>query len=162
MKKIVYPGSFDPPTNGHVDLILRASKIFDFIIVAILNNPQKKPFFSLEERIEMLKKIIKKNNLNKKVEIDSFDGLLVDYLRKKKCNTVLRGLRALSDFEYEFQMILTNRKMFPEMETIYLMPDIRWIYLSSSLIKEIASFGGDISDFVPKDIIPIVEKRFAR
>ncbi|MCX7910305.1 MAG: pantetheine-phosphate adenylyltransferase [Endomicrobia bacterium] len=160
MRKIIYPGSFDPPTNGHVDLILRASKIFDFVIVAILNNPNKNTFFSLEERIEMLQEIIKKNNLKNKVEIDNFNGLLVDYLKFKKCNLVLRGLRAISDFEYEFQMILTNRKMFSEIETIYLMPDIKWIYLSSSLIKEIAGFGGDISEFVPKEIIPIIKRKF--
>ncbi|MCS7230837.1 MAG: pantetheine-phosphate adenylyltransferase [Elusimicrobiota bacterium] len=160
MRKIIYPGSFDPPTNGHVDLILRASKIFDFVIVAILNNPNKNALFSLEERIEMLQEIIKKNNLKNKVEIDNFNGLLVDYLKLKKCNLVLRGLRVMSDFEYEFQMILTNRKMFPEIETIYLMPDIKWIYLSSSLIKEIASFGGDISEFVPKEIIPLVRRKF--
>lgn len=160
MKKIVYPGSFDPPTNGHLDLILRACKIFDFVIVAILNNPNKKSFFSLEERLDMLNKIISKRNLKNKVEIDTFNGLLVDYLKFKKCNIVLRGLRAISDFEYEFQMILTNRKMFKEMETIYLMPDMKWSFISSSLIKEIASFGGDISNFVPKEIITFIKRKF--
>lgn len=160
MKKVVvYPGSFDPPTNGHLDLILRASKIFDRVIVLVITNTSKRTTFSIDERVEMLNKIITKRKL-KNVMVDKFDGLLVDYMRKNNLKIVLRGLRAVSDFDYEFQMVLTNRKMYEEIETIYLMPDIKWIYLSSSLVKEIASFKGDISLFVPKEIVSLIKQKF--
>ncbi len=160
MKKVVvYPGSFDPPTNGHLDLILRASKIFDRVIVLVITNTSKRTTFSIDERVEMLNKIITKRKL-KNVMVDRFDGLLVDYMRKNNLKIVLRGLRAVSDFDYEFQMVLTNRKMYEEIETIYLMPDIKWIYLSSSLVKEIASFKGDISLFVPKEIVSLIKQKF--
>lgn len=158
-KVVVYPGSFDPPTNGHVDLIERASKIFDKVIILVMVNVNKNYTFSTEERVQMLQNIIKKRKLYN-VTVDLHNGLLVDYLRKEKLNIVLRGLRAVSDFEYEFQMVLTNRKMNPQMETIYLMPDIKWTYLSSSLVKEIATFGGDITNFVPKEILPIIKRKF--
>ncbi len=158
---VVYPGSFDPPTNGHLDLITRAIKMFKKVIVLVTNNTFKKYTFSVEERVDMLNLVIKKNKLQN-VKVEKHNGLLVDYLKKNNINIVLRGLRAVSDFEYEFQMVLTNRKMFPQMETIYLMPDIKWIYLSSSLVKEISKFGGDISCFVPKVIISIIKQKFEK
>jgi pantetheine-phosphate adenylyltransferase len=151
-KVAIYPGSFDPVTNGHLDIIKRGMKLFDKIIVAILTNPGKKFLFTLEERIEMLEESMKKFS---NVEIDTFDGLTVDYAAQRKACAILRGLRALSDFEYEFQMALMNRRLNREVQTIFLMTGMRWIYTSSSIIKEAAQFGGSISGMVP----PIVEKR---
>lgn len=151
-KVAIYPGSFDPVTNGHLDIIQRGMKLFDKIIVAILTNPGKKFLFTLEERIEMLEKSMKKFS---NVEIGTFDGLTVDYAAQRKACAILRGLRALSDFEYEFQMALMNRRLNREVQTIFLMTGMRWIYTSSSIIKEAAQFGGSISGMVP----PIVEKR---
>lgn len=158
-KTIVYPGSFDPPTNGHLDLIIRASKIFDKVIVLAIQNVNKHPFFSIEERVEMLNLIVKNRKL-KNVFVERYDGLLVDYLKTKKLNIILRGLRAVSDFDYEFQMVLTNRKMYPETEVIYLMPDYRWVYLSSSLIKEIAVYKGNITKFVPKEVAKFIKNKY--
>ncbi len=159
-KKIaVYPGSFDPPTKGHLDLILRASKIFDKLIILLLPNVSKKPLFSVEERIEMLDKIISKRKL-KNVSVETYNGLLVDYLKLKNLSIVIRGLRAISDFEYEFQMVLVNREIFKNIETIYLMPDIKWSYLSSSIVKELATFGGKIDKFIPKEIVEMVKRKF--
>jgi pantetheine-phosphate adenylyltransferase len=158
-KIIIYPGSFDPPTNGHLDLIIRASKIFDKVIVLVVQNINKKPFFSIDERIEMLKLIIKNRKL-KNVFVDQYRGLLVDYLKEKKINLILRGLRAVSDFDYEFQMVLTNRKMYPKTEIIYLMPDYKWVYLSSSLVKEIVMYKGDVSKFVPKEVLKFIKNKY--
>jgi len=153
MPKIaIYPGSFDPVTNGHLDILQRGMKLFDKIIVAILTNPGKKFLFTLEERIEMLE-VSMKNFSN--IEIGTFDGLTVDYAAKRNAQAILRGLRALSDFEYEFQMALMNRRLNREVQTIFLMTGMRWIYTSSSIIKEAAQFGGSISGMVP----PVVEKR---
>ncbi len=153
----VYPGSFDPPTNGHIDLIERSRKMFDKLIVAVIVNPTKKPLFSVKERVKMLK-LITKNIKN--VEVDTFDGLLVDYLKNKKLKIVVRGLRVISDFEYEFQMALTNRKLYPEIEIIYLMPSEKWTYISSSLVKEVASFNGNIINFVPTEIERLVKLKY--
>ena len=153
MEKIaIYPGSFDPVTNGHLDIVERGLKLFDRIIVAILTNPGKKFLFPLEERRQMLKESMK-NFPN--VEIDTFDGLTVDYAAQKKAQGILRGLRALSDFEYEFQMALRNRRLNREVQTVFLMTGMRWIYTSSSIIKQAAQFGGSIKGMVP----PVVEKR---
>lgn|SRR3989339_1639342 len=149
MKKAVYPGSFDPVTNGHLDVIERAAQLFDEVYVAVIANPEKKPHFSLEERTQMLKEATK--NI-KNVKIDSFEGLLVDYAKKINANAIVRGLRAVSDFDYEFQMALTNRKMCPDVETVFLMTDYKYSYLSSSMVKQIAKLNGNIEGLVPKNV----------
>ncbi|MGD8962027.1 MAG: pantetheine-phosphate adenylyltransferase [Desulfobacterales bacterium] len=147
MPKIaIYPGSFDPVTNGHLDIVERGLKIFDKIIVAILYNPNKEYLFGLEERLEMLKDCLQKFQ---NVEIDSFDGLLVNYAAHRKAHAILRGLRAMSDFEYEFQMALMNRRLNREVQTVFLMTGLRWIFTSSSIIKEAIQFGGSIDGMVP-------------
>jgi len=158
-KTIVYPGSFDPPTNGHLDLIVRVSKIFDKVIVLVIQNVNKKPLFTVDERVEMLNLIIKNRRL-KNVVVDKYEGLLVDYLKAKNVNLILRGLRAVSDFDYEFQMVLTNRRMYPKTEVIYLMPDYKWVYLSSSLVKEIAMYKGGLTKFVPKEVVRFIKKKY--
>ena len=145
-KTAIYPGFFDPITNGHLSIVQRALKVFDKLIVGILSNPQKSPLFSVEERIYMIKQALK-NESN--VEVDTFDGLLVDYAVKRKSGVIIKGLRALSDFEYEFQMALMNRKLNRDIQSIFLMTDYKWFYISSTIIKEAASFGGDVSGLVP-------------
>jgi pantetheine-phosphate adenylyltransferase len=151
-KVAIYPGSFDPVTNGHIDIIERGLKLFDKVIVSILYNPNKEYLFSLEERLEMLRDCTKNY---KNIEIDSFDGLLVDYAASRKAHAILRGLRALSDFEYEFQMALMNRRLNRDVQTVFLMTGLRWIYTSSSIIKEAVQFGGNIEGMVP----PLVKKK---
>ncbi len=158
MKIAVYPGSFDPVTNGHIDIIKRASKIFDRVYVAIIVNPDKTPFFDIGERYKMLKDAV---GGMKKIKIDSFDGLLVDYAKSKKACAIVRGLRAVSDFDYEFQMALTNLRMCPEVETIFIMTDYKYSYLSSSLVKQISRLGGNVSGLVP-DIVLKKLKRCER
>src|SRR5437868_5876354 len=148
----IYPGSFDPPTNGHLDLIERGSKIFDELVVAILRNPDKDPLFSLHERRHMLEDLTARF---KNVRVDTFDGLTVDYAAKVKAGAVLRGIRALSDYEYELQMALMNRKLRPDLETVFMMPAEQYSYLSSRLVREVARLGGDVSELVPE----IVEQR---
>ncbi|MGB9613299.1 MAG: pantetheine-phosphate adenylyltransferase [Candidatus Margulisiibacteriota bacterium] len=155
MKIAVYPGSFDPVTNGHLDIIKRAAKLFDKVVVAVICNPEKAPAFSVNERMSMIKEAVKGF---KNVAVDAFDGLLVDYVRKKKGAIIVRGLRAVSDFDYEFQMALTNRQMAPEIETIFLMTDHHYSYLSSSFVKQIARLGGDISEMVPKLVLKHLKK----
>jgi len=153
----VYPGTFDPITNGHLSIVNRALKIFDKLIIAILNNPQKEPLFSIEERIAMIKDVLKSKS---NIEVDVFDGLLVDYVIEKKSNVVLRGIRALSDFEYEFQMALMNRKLNRDVQSIFLMTDYKWFYISSTIIKEAASFDGDISGLVPPSVCRKLKEKF--
>ena len=147
MDKIaICPGSFDPVTLGHIDIIERASKMFNKVIVAVMVNPNKQPIFSINERIDLLKEATTHiSNL----EIVSFDGLLASYAKERSAVAVVKGLRAVSDFEYEFQMALTNKKLNPDLETIFLTTSAKYMYLSSSMVKQVASFGGDISDFVP-------------
>lgn len=154
MTKVVaiYPGSFDPPTNGHLDLIERGSKIFDELVVAILRNADKDPLFSLAERRLMLESLTAHF---KNVRVDTFDGLTVDYAVKVNANAVLRGIRALSDYEYELQMAMMNRKLQPELETVFMMPAEQYSYLSSRLVREVAQLGGSIKDLVPE----MVEQR---
>ena len=148
---VVYPGSFDPVTNGHLDIIERCSKQFGNVIVAVLNNPSKNCMFSIEERMELLKQTTS-HLLN--VEIDSFTGLLSEYAIEKDCTTMVRGLRAVSDYEYEMQMALINKKLNHNLETLFMVSSTEFVFLSSSIVKEISKFGGDIKCFVP----PIVEK----
>jgi len=145
-KKAIYPGTFDPVTYGHIDLIKRAQEIFPEVLVAVAHNPHKKPIFSVKERVSMLKEATKGF---KSVEVVEFKGLVVDYACKQKAKVLIRGLRMLSDFEYEFQMALTNRKLSSRIETIFLMPHESYSYLSSKLLKEAASLGADLSSFVP-------------
>jgi pantetheine-phosphate adenylyltransferase len=156
-KLVVYPGTFDPITNGHISIISRALKIFDRLVIAILNNPQKLPLFSIEERIQMIREVLKDQ---RHVEVDSFNGLLVDYVIQKKTNVVIRGLRALSDFEYEFQMALMNRKLNRDVQSIFLMTDYKWFYTSSTIIKEAASLGGDVSGLVPPIVCKKLKEKF--
>ena len=149
MKKVIaiYPGSFDPPTNGHLDLIERGSKIFDELIVAILRNPEKDPLFSIAEKRRMLETLTEDF---KNVRVDTFEGLTVDYAARVRATAVLRGIRALSDYEYELQMALMNRKLQPELETVFMMPAEQYSYLSSRLVREVAKLGGSITDLVPE------------
>ncbi|MBW1731752.1 MAG: pantetheine-phosphate adenylyltransferase [Deltaproteobacteria bacterium] len=153
----IYPGTFDPITNGHLSIIKRALKIFDRLIIAILINPQKIPLFTLEERIEMIHASIKGMQ---NIEVDTFDGLLVEYAVRKNANVILRGLRAMSDFEYEFQMALMNRKLNREVQSIFLMTDYKWFYTSSTIIKEAARFGGDVSGLVPEIVNKKLKEKF--
>jgi pantetheine-phosphate adenylyltransferase len=159
MKRIaIYPGSFDPVTNGHLDVVERGLKLFDEIIVTILMNPKKQYLFSLEERMQMLTASMKDFP---NVEVDFFDGLLVDYAERRGASAVLRGLRALSDFEYEFQMALMNRRLNREIQTVFLMTGMRWIYTSSSIIKEAAQFGGDVEGMVPPIVLMRLKEKFS-
>ena len=146
---VICPGSFDPVTLGHMDIIGRAAAMFDKVIVAVLVNSSKKPVFTAQERISLLKKALADFD---NVEVQSFDGLLVDYARQVGADAVVRGLRAVSDFEYEFQMSLTNKKLYPELETIFLTTRSEYMFLSSSIVKQIAVLGGDITNFVPECI----------
>lgn len=156
MKTAVCPGSFDPVTYGHLDIIRRAAGMFDRVIVAVMTNSSKQPMFTKEERVEFLRRATAGLD---NVEIDSFDGLLADYARQKNAAVIVKGLRAMSDFEYEFQMALTNRKLNPETETAFLTTTAEHMYLSSSLVKQVAQLGGDITGFVPDSIIEdIMEK----
>jgi pantetheine-phosphate adenylyltransferase len=148
----IYPGSFDPVTNGHLDLIARGAMIFDRLIVAIAQNMEKDPLFNVKERVEMLETVAYDW---KNVEVDVFDGLLMDYARAKGARVVLRGIRAISDYEYELQMAMMNRKIEPLIETVFMMPAVTYSYLSSRLVKELARLGGPVKDLVP----PVVEEK---
>ncbi len=156
-KTAIYPGFFDPITNGHLSIVTRGLEIFDKLIISILNNPQKAPLFSIDERISMIKQAVQDNP---NIEVDTFDGLLVDYVIKKKSNIILRGIRALSDFEYEFQMALMNRKLNRDVQSVFLMTDYKWFYISSTIIKEASSFGGDISGLVPEFVNEKLKEKF--
>ena len=154
----VYPGTFDPITNGHIDILTRGGRMFDRIIVAILRNPDKDPLFPLEERAEILKAVVSRWS---NVEVESFDGLLVDFARKRAAQVIVRGLRALSDFEYEFQMTLMNQRLEPGIQTVFMMPSEAYSYVSSRLVKEVARLGGDVTGLVPAEVVARLKKRFA-
>jgi len=158
MRRAIYPGSFDPVTNGHLDIIERARKLFDEVIVAVAHNNEKQPLLSLEERLDLLRETAGKID---NVRIAQFKGLLVEFARAEKAGAVIRGLRAVSDFEFEFQMALMNRKLDAGVETIFLMPKEEYTYLSSRIVKEIARLGGDVSGFVPPAVASTLSKKFA-
>lgn len=147
--KAIYPGTFDPPTNGHLDLIARGSKLFEELTVAILNNPVKNPLFTVEERVEMLKESTRQLG---NVSVATFEGLMVDFARQSGATAVLRGIRAITDYEYEFQMALMNRRLAPEIETVFLQPAGRYSFVSSRLVKEVVSFGGKVDGLVPSNV----------
>ena len=158
-KTAVYPGSFDPVTKGHLDIIERSAKIFDKIIVAVLTNGAKTPAFTFEERVDMLRAAVRGID---NVEVKCFDGLLVDFVRKEKASVIVKGLRAVSDFEYEFQMALLNRKIAPEIETIFLTTSDKYCFLSSSIVKDIARHGGSLEEFVPEELIDYINKKLRK
>ncbi len=155
----VYPGSFDPITNGHVDIILRGALIFDRIVVAVLVNTDKRPLFSLEERVETAREVFA---AEPKVEVDAFNGLLVDFARQKRATVIVRGLRAVSDFEFEFQMALMNRRLSPDIETVFMMPAEAYTYISSRLVREVYSLGGKLTGLVPEAVEARMRRKFAR
>ncbi len=157
MTRAIYPGSFDPVTKGHLDIITRTSKIMTHLTVAVLDNPRKVATFTIEKRIEMLK-LVTESYPN--VEVEYFNGLLIDYALKKDTNIIVKGLRAISDFEFEFQMALVNQKLNPAIETLFMMTNSKYSYLSSSIVKEIAALGGDISSLVPEVLLDMIVTKF--
>ena len=157
MNRAIYPGSFDPITFGHLDIIKRASKLCDELIIGVLNNKQKNPLFSIDERVNMIKELTE--NLGN-VKVECFEGLLVDFAKKKDAQVIIRGLRAVTDFENEIQLAQSNKVQYPELETLFMTTSLKYSYLSSTVAKEFASHGGDISLFVPKEIIPLIEAKF--
>lgn len=159
MKKVaVYPGSFDPITYGHLDIIRRGAKLFDKIIVAVLVNSAKKPLFTIEERKQMIEEAVRP--LEYEIEVDSFEGLLVDYVRKRRVNGIIRGLRAISDFEYELQIASINRKLYDQVETLFLMSHNEHSFISSQMVKEVAKYGADVKDLVPPHVQIALRKKF--
>ena len=158
MRTALYPGSFDPPTNGHCDIIRRSARLFDHLVVAVANNPFKKPSFSVQDRIAMLKEILRDYP---NTEVDHFAGLLVEYAARINAVTIIRGLRALSDFEYEFELALMNRHLSNKVDTIFMMTDEHYSFVRSSLVKEVARLGGDISDKVPPVVERYLRKRYS-
>ena len=155
MTKAIYPGTFDPITRGHEDLVLRAAKLFDNVVLAIADSPSKRPFFTLDERVKMAKESLA-GHAN--VEVVGFAGLLMDFLREQNARIILRGLRAVSDFEYEFQMAGMNRKLYPDVETIFLTPGEQYMFVSATMVREIATLGGDVSHFVNPVILPYLRR----
>ena len=156
MKIAIYPGTFDPVTNGHIDILERALKLFDKVIITIARNTAKNPLFTEQERIALLRQVTIRF---KNIEVDSFEGLLVDYVQERKAIAVVRGLRAMTDFEYELQMALMNRKLDDKMETVFLMPNEKYTYLSSNFVREIARLGGDVSLFVPPVVLKALQQK---
>lgn len=155
----VYPGTFDPVTNGHIDLVERSLRIFDEVIIAIAENPKKAPLFSLEERVSLFRSVTADF---RNIVIEGFDGLLVDYVRSKKAVAIIRGLRAVSDFEYEMQMALMNRRLDNRIETVFMMPNEAYSFITSTIVKEAASYGGDVSSLVPQVVVEKLKKKFGR
>lgn len=157
--KALFPGTFDPPTNGHVDLIQRGAKLFGHMVVAVLNNPGKNPLFTVAERVEMLEEVTGPMG---NISVATFDGLMVEFARKQGASAVLRGIRAISDYEYEFQMALMNRRLAPEIETVFLQPAGRYSFVSSRMLKEVFSFGGDVSGLVPPTVLKRLRGRIVQ
>jgi pantetheine-phosphate adenylyltransferase len=162
VKTAIYPGSFDPITNGHLDVISRAAKLFDRVIVAVAHNPEKAPLFSTEERAAMVREAVRKLPAARKLVVDDFRGLLIHYVRRRKAHVLIRGLRAVSDFEFEFQLALMNRKLDGSVETIFMMPKDEYTFLSSRLVREIAALGGDVRPFVPRNVERVLKEKFRR
>jgi pantetheine-phosphate adenylyltransferase len=160
MKIGIYPGSFDPITLGHLDIIVRASGLVDKLIIGVLKNNAKKPLFTAEERVEIIERVIRENTKLTSVEVVAFEGLLIKFARQQNASIIVRGLRAITDFEYELQIAQTNHRLDPRVDTVFFTTSVEYSYLSSSVVKEIASFGGDISGFVPKDIVQIVYDKY--
>jgi pantetheine-phosphate adenylyltransferase len=158
MPRAIYPGSFDPLTNGHLTLIQRGLEMFDGMVVAVARNPEKTPLFSIEER----KQLIREACPDPRVEVDDFDGLLVDYARRKNVSVILRGLRAISDFEYEFQMANMNRKLAPKIETVFMMTGEDYFYVSAKLVREVASLGGSVKGLVPANVLAKLQIKFGK
>ena len=160
MTTAIYPGSFDPLTCGHIDIIERSARLFDRVTVAILTNPEKTPLFAAEERREIIQEVVKGQFPN--VEVEIFNGLLVDYAKRKQARAIVRGIRAVTDYEYEFQMALMNRRLAPQIETVFMMPADHYSYLSSSLVKEVAELGGSITGLVPPSVEKRLKERFKK
>ena len=160
MKRAIYPGTFDPITNGHIDIIERALKLFDEILITVAINPTKIPLFSMKERIELIHKVLSEKSINHKVQVKGFDGLLVKFAMEHHACAIIRGLRAISDFEYEFQMALMNRRLGGDITTVFMMPHEKYTYLNSTIVKEVARLGGDVSSFVPKPIKEMLLNKF--
>jgi len=157
MKRAIYPGTFDPFTNGHLDIVERAASLFDEVVITVAKNSSKKPLFSIDDRVEMIKESV---SSHPNIRVDSFEGLLVDYVKKQNATIIIRGVRMISDFEFEFQMALMNRKLAEHITTVFLMPDERYTYLSSSIIREIAQLGGDCTPFVPSKIEKRLKEKY--
>lgn len=155
--KVIYPGSFDPITNGHIDIIERCSKMFDKVIVSVLENQSKKTLFSVEERVKLIKESLSEYD---NIEVDAFSGLLIDYAKKKDAKLIVRGLRAVSDYEYEMQMALINKSLYKELETLFLIASTKYSFLSSSVVKEVASNNGDVSELVPGNVLSALNYKF--
>lgn len=159
MRLGIYPGTFDPITNGHLDLIKRSFKVVDKLIVAVSRSSPKSPMFSVEERVDMIRESI---DAGKRVEVEVFDGLLVDFVASKEASVIIRGLRALSDFEYEFQMALMNKQLNKDIEVIFMVPDVSFTYLSSTIVREVVELGGDVSDLVPEPVLKRLRERYPK
>jgi pantetheine-phosphate adenylyltransferase len=157
--KALYPGTFDPPTNGHIDLIQRGARIFDHLVISVLNNRGKNPLFSVSERVEMLEEATRAMS---NVSVATFDGLMVEFARLQGASAVLRGIRAISDYEYEFQMALMNRRLAPDIETVFLQPAGRYSFVSSRMLKEVFSLGGDVTGLVPPNVLKRLRSRMTR
>ena len=157
MRIAVYPGSFDPVTNGHLDIIQRASKLYDKLVIGVLDNSSKSPVFTAEERADMIRRV---TNHMDNVDVDTFSGLLVDFASAKKAQVIVKGLRTVADFEYEFQMALLNKALNPQYETVFMMTDTKFSYISSSMVKEVSKYHGDLTGFVPSEIIGRIEEKF--
>ncbi|GAB4370268.1 MAG: pantetheine-phosphate adenylyltransferase [Calditrichia bacterium] len=162
MRRALYPGTFDPITNGHLDLLERALRLFDEIIVTVAKNPTKTPLFLMEERIELIKKVMEGRPTANRVQVEGFDGLLVDFARQMGACVIIRGLRAVTDFEYELQMALMNRSLANEITTVFMMPHENYTYLNSTIVKEVARLGGDISNFVPPPVHEALLKKLKK